>query len=296
MYTCNVRQVHSMTQFKTWTSSSFDIIVYWHSCGNLGQVKGIVSDCCKVSVLKQYHGWQWWWGENIGKNVFSSMIWVFFLWWPSNVKAMSRWWSWGLRKKMKLSPLMSLPSLPFLLVLASPSLEPLEHLHLPHEQAGLSMSNLQQLWLESRAQKQQHQFKGRALKQQHQLEGRRALLQVARVVLCCPSMFAQLRFFRHILINLRACVQRQLMATKRKDEEVDPLDLGDGDIEMDYDKMDNLRAMLAKSSVAITYQVTRSNITCINCHLILWVPFPKYQVPIFHKLISSPQFWLLLGT
>ena len=50
------------------------------------------------------------------------------------------------------------------------------------------------------------------------------------------------------------------MATKRKDEEVDPLDLGDGDIEMEYDKMDNLRAMLAKSSVAITYQVTRSNI------------------------------------
>lgn len=180
---------------------------------------------------------------------------------------------------MKLSPLMSLPSLPCLLVLASPSLEPLEHLHLPHEQAGLSMSNLQQLRLE-----------GRALKRQHQLEGRRASLQVAMVVLCCPSKFAQLRFLRPFLINLRACVQRQLMATKRKDEEVDPLDLGDGDIEMEYDKMDNLRAMLAKSSVAITYQVTRSNITCINCHLILWVPFPKYQVPIFHKLISSPQF------
>ena len=67
MYKYNVRQVHSMTKFKTWTSSSFDIIVFWHSCGNLGQVKGIVSDCCKVSVLNQYHGWQWWWGENIGK-------------------------------------------------------------------------------------------------------------------------------------------------------------------------------------------------------------------------------------
>jgi len=52
--------------------------------------------------------------------------------------------------------------------------------------------------------------------------------------------------------------QRQLMATKRKDEEVDPLDLGDGDIEMEYDKMDNLREMLAKSSVAITYQGQRS--------------------------------------
>ena len=158
---------------------------------------------------------------------------------------------------MKLSPLMSLPSLPFLLVLASPSLEPLELLRLPHEQAGLSMSNLQQLWPECRALKRQHQLEGRALKRQHQLEGRRASLQVAMVVLCCPSKFAQLRFLRHIFIKLRACVQRQLMATKRKDEEVDPLDLGDGDIEMEYDKMDNLREMLAKSSVAITYQVTR---------------------------------------
>ena len=46
------------------------------------------------------------------------------------------------------------------------------------------------------------------------------------------------------------------MASKRKDKEVDPLDLGVDDIEMEYAKMDNLREMLAKSSVAITYQVT----------------------------------------
>ena len=63
----------------------------------------------------------------------------------------------------------------------------------------------------------------------------------------------------HISINVRACVQRQIVASKRKDEEVDPLDLGDDDIEMEYAKMDNLREMLAKSSVAITYQVTSSN-------------------------------------
>ena len=49
------------------------------------------------------------------------------------------------------------------------------------------------------------------------------------------------------------------MASKRKDKEVDPLDLGGDDIEMEYVKMDNLREMLAKSSVAITYQVTSSN-------------------------------------
>jgi len=51
--------------------------------------------------------------------------------------------------------------------------------------------------------------------------------------------------------------QRQLTATKRKDEEVDPLDLGDDDMEIEYDKMDNLREMLAKSSVAITFQGQR---------------------------------------
>ena len=40
---------------------------------------------------------------------------------------------------------------------------------------------------------------------------------------------------------------------------MDPLDLGDDDMEIEYDKMDNLREMLAKSSVAITFQVTSSN-------------------------------------
>lgn len=51
--------------------------------------------------------------------------------------------------------------------------------------------------------------------------------------------------------------QRQPLATKRKDEEVDPLDLGDDDMDIEYDKMDNLREMLAKSSVAITFQGQR---------------------------------------
>ena len=47
------------------------------------------------------------------------------------------------------------------------------------------------------------------------------------------------------------------MANKKKEEdEVDPLDLGDDDMEIDYGKMDNLREMLAKSSVAITFKVT----------------------------------------
>ena len=52
---------------------------------------------------------------------------------------------------------------------------------------------------------------------------------------------------------------RQLTAKKKENKEVDPLDLSDDDMEMEFDKMDNLREMLAKSSVAITYQVTIQN-------------------------------------
>ena len=55
------------------------------------------------------------------------------------------------------------------------------------------------------------------------------------------------------------------MATKRKEEdEVDPLDLGDDDMEIEYGKMDNLREMLAKSSVAITFKVTRPNLKLLT--------------------------------
>ena len=52
---------------------------------------------------------------------------------------------------------------------------------------------------------------------------------------------------------------QQLTAKKKEKKEVDPLDLSDDDMEMEFDKMDNLREMLAKSSVAITYQVTIQN-------------------------------------
>ena len=52
---------------------------------------------------------------------------------------------------------------------------------------------------------------------------------------------------------------QQLTAKKKEKKEVDPLDLSDEDMEMEFDKMDNLREMLAKSSVAITYQVTIQN-------------------------------------
>ena len=37
--------------------------------------------------------------------------------------------------------------------------------------------------------------------------------------------------------------------------EAHPLDLGDEDMEVEYEKIDTLRQILAKSSVAITYQV-----------------------------------------
>jgi len=47
---------------------------------------------------------------------------------------------------------------------------------------------------------------------------------------------------------------------KRKEEEVDPLDLGDDDMEIEYGKMDNLREMLAKSSVAITFKGQRERV------------------------------------
>ena len=55
------------------------------------------------------------------------------------------------------------------------------------------------------------------------------------------------------------CVQRQLVMTEKKVEEVDPLDLGDEGMEVEFGKIDNLREMLAKSSVAITFKVMRSN-------------------------------------
>ena len=45
------------------------------------------------------------------------------------------------------------------------------------------------------------------------------------------------------------------MTIKKSDPDVDPLDLGDEDMEVEYEKMDTLRQILAKSSVAITYQV-----------------------------------------
>ena len=45
------------------------------------------------------------------------------------------------------------------------------------------------------------------------------------------------------------------MTTKKRDSDVDPLDLGDEDMEVEYEKIDTLRQILAKSSVAITYQV-----------------------------------------
>ena len=45
------------------------------------------------------------------------------------------------------------------------------------------------------------------------------------------------------------------MTIKKRDPDVDPLDLGDEDMEVEYEKIDTLRQILAKSSVAITYQV-----------------------------------------
>jgi len=42
---------------------------------------------------------------------------------------------------------------------------------------------------------------------------------------------------------------------KNRDPDVDPLDLGDEDMEVEHEKIDTLRQILAKSSVAITYQV-----------------------------------------
>jgi len=44
---------------------------------------------------------------------------------------------------------------------------------------------------------------------------------------------------------------------KKRDPDVDPLDLGDEDMEVEYEKIDTLRQILAKSSVAITYQGQR---------------------------------------
>ena len=161
---------------------------------------------------------------------------------------------------MTLSPLMSLLSLPFLLEPASPLHELQEVLHLPHEQLGPLTSNLRQLgWV------------CRALKPG---QARCASLRVAsRSLLRSPSSLVQLRFFyRTFSFNARACVQRQLTATKRKNEEVDPLDLGDDDMDIEYDKMDNLREMLAKSSVAITFQVMSSKSSEFFLQLFyLWV-------------------------
>lgn len=48
--------------------------------------------------------------------------------------------------------------------------------------------------------------------------------------------------------------QRQLLMTEKNAEEVDPLDLGDDGMEIEFGKMDNIREMLAKSSVAITFK------------------------------------------
>ena len=45
------------------------------------------------------------------------------------------------------------------------------------------------------------------------------------------------------------------MTIKKSDPDVDPLDLGDEDMEVEYEKIDTLRQIFAKSSVAITYQV-----------------------------------------
>ena len=45
------------------------------------------------------------------------------------------------------------------------------------------------------------------------------------------------------------------MTIKNRDPDVDPLDLGDEDMEVEHEKIDTLRQILAKSSVAITYQV-----------------------------------------
>lgn len=70
------------------------------------------------------------------------------------------------------------------------------------------------------------------------------------------------------------------MATKRKEEdEVDPLDLGDDDMEIEYGKMDNLREMLAKSSVAITFKVTRPNLKLLT---ISFNPFLSKLRSTFH--------------
>ena len=45
------------------------------------------------------------------------------------------------------------------------------------------------------------------------------------------------------------------MTIKNRDPDVDPLDLGNEDMEVEHEKIDTLRQILAKSSVAITYQV-----------------------------------------
>ena len=79
------------------------------------------------------------------------------------------------------------------------------------------------------------------------------------------------------------------MATKRKDEEVDPLDLGDDDMDIEYDKMDNLREMLAKSSVAITFQVmsSKSSEFFLQLFLSLGLFFAKIKVLISHEIFRT---------
>ena len=142
---------------------------------------------------------------------------------------------------MTLSPSMSLLSLPFWLELGSPLREPRAPrgvLHLPHGQNPRRQP-------------------GSEYKVALKLEGRRTSLQV----ILCPSSLDQLRFFfgTTLLFNTRPCVQRQLVMAERKAEEVDPLDLGDEGMDIEFGKIDNLREMLAKSSVAITFKVMCSN-------------------------------------
>ena len=68
---------------------------------------------------------------------------------------------------------------------------------------------------------------------------------------------SHLRFQEPTLKSKFECILLQgvPVTIKKSDPDVDPLDLGDEDMEVEYEKIDTLRQILAKSSVAITYQV-----------------------------------------